>query len=195
MVKQCKCGSDYTVESPGQDYCGVDCRSRYGIKQRTDGYRMRYAPDHPKTSDKGYVMEHVLIAEDAIGRVLPEGAVVHHVDGDRTNNVNSNLVVCEDQKYHMLLHVRARVIAAGGDPDLHKVCPTCERPKLKDGDYTRNASNWDGLHGECRACKVQRESKRKRDRRRERNTKIQRERLPAQPSLAGSLGVSGALSG
>jgi hypothetical protein len=30
--------------------------------------------------------------------------IIHHLDGDFTNNENSNLVVCEDRSYHMLLH-------------------------------------------------------------------------------------------
>jgi DNA-directed RNA polymerase sigma subunit (sigma70/sigma32) len=32
---------------------------------------------------------------------------VHHVNGDRSDNRPANLVICEDQSYHQLLHQRA----------------------------------------------------------------------------------------
>lgn len=65
------------------------------------GYRRIYTPE-------GYKMEHVLLAEKALGRKLPEGAVVHHMDGNPSNNHQPfNLVICPDQAYHALLHKRA----------------------------------------------------------------------------------------
>src|SRR5262245_41632863 len=39
---------------------------------------------------------HVLMAEAAVGHPLPPGAKVHHVDGNRWNNANANLVICQD---------------------------------------------------------------------------------------------------
>ena len=64
-----------------------------------------------RMEDGTYKFEHVVMAEKAIGRELPFGSVVHHVDRDGTNNNTKtpwNLVVCPDQKYHLLLHARAR---------------------------------------------------------------------------------------
>lgn len=60
-------------------------------------------------------LEHVRVAERTIGRSLPEGAHVHHVDGNRLNNEPSNLVVCPDARYHNLLHYRQRALEATGD--------------------------------------------------------------------------------
>ncbi len=50
--------------------------------------------------------EHIAIAERALGKSLPALAKVHHVDGSTTRNANSNLVICENQAYHLLLHAR-----------------------------------------------------------------------------------------
>lgn len=66
------------------------------------GYKQILMPDHPRAiSTAGYVFEHILIAEKALGKYLPPGAVVHH-------HSPTQLVICEDQAYHMLLHKRMR---------------------------------------------------------------------------------------
>lgn len=49
------------------------------------------------------------------GKSLPPFAVVHHVDGNETNNAHSNLIVCEDTTYHMLLHRRTEALKACGN--------------------------------------------------------------------------------
>jgi len=70
--------------------------------------------------------EHVLVAERALGKRLPIGAVVHHVDQDRSNNTPTNLVICQDRAYHNLLHARMRALAAVGWPGA-KPCRYCKR--------------------------------------------------------------------
>lgn len=72
-----------------------------------NGYRVLYRPDHPAAQTcenwKGWVYEHVMIAEEMIGRRLRDDEVVHHLDGDRTNNRYSNLLVLENGQ-HSKLH-------------------------------------------------------------------------------------------
>lgn len=74
--------------------------------------------------------EHVAIAERAIGRKLPAGVVVHHMDEDPRNNAPSNLVICASQAYHMLLHQRTRALDACGNADWRKcwICQTWDSP-------------------------------------------------------------------
>lgn len=65
----------------------------------------------------GRKREHVMVAERALGRALPSGAVVHHLDENPQNNNPSNLVICPDAAYHRLLHRRARALAECGNAD------------------------------------------------------------------------------
>lgn len=87
--------------------------------RRPDGYLMH-------ESGGRAVLNHVLVAERALGKPLPKGAQVHHVDGDRTNDAPSNLVICEDAAYHQLLHQRARAYRESGYADWRK-CHICQR--------------------------------------------------------------------
>lgn len=74
---------------------------------------------------KQCITEHRLIVSVVLGKFLPRSVVIHHFDGNRRNNTHTNLVVCQDQKYHMLLHRRERAKAACGNPDWIK-CSVCK---------------------------------------------------------------------
>lgn len=87
-------------------------------------YQYAHHPFHPKANNWGAVRIHILLAEEALGRLLPEGAQVHHVDEDKSNNKPGNLVICQDQTYHKLLHLRARAYKATGDPS-QRCCVFC----------------------------------------------------------------------
>lgn len=77
-----------------------------GRSVSSGGYVRRYTPGHPRADRSGRVLEHILVAEKALGKMLPPGTEVHHVNGDKSDNRNSNLVVCPDGGYHQLLEVR-----------------------------------------------------------------------------------------
>jgi len=70
---------------------------------------MVFAPSHPRAhvgkDRRGYVLEHILIAEQKIGRSLAKGEVVHHINGNKKDNSPENLEVM-DSFEHRLLHAR-----------------------------------------------------------------------------------------
>jgi hypothetical protein len=111
------------------------------------GYVRVHRPDHPRANPHGYVYEHILVVEQALGHYLPLTAEVHHVDEDGLNNSPTNLVACEDRGYHKLLHQRLRALLACGDANAARCyfCQSYDRqdeiiraPRPRDGKvYTR----------------------------------------------------------
>lgn len=111
---------------------------------------VKASKEHPSADKNGYVLEHILIAERALGRRIPVGVQVHHFDEVRSHNEGSNLVICQDAKYHMILHARRRVQQAGASPDTHSICSRCgPRPNK---DFCVNNANWHGHDTCCRQC-------------------------------------------
>lgn len=124
-----------------------------GRTVHANGYVSVHAPDHPNAHN-GRVLEHVLVAEEATGLALPKKAQVHHVDGNPSNNSPGNLVVCEDQEYHLLLHRRMRARGACGHPGWLR-CRYC-----KEYDTPANLSI-SGQHAYHKACAAEYQRRRK----------------------------------
>lgn len=84
---------------------GVDHPNWSGGRVRLpDGYVYIHRPDHPNATMEGYVMEHRLVAEEEIGRLLESKEVVHHLNGVKDDNRPENLQVLPDQAAHVRLH-------------------------------------------------------------------------------------------
>jgi hypothetical protein len=107
---------------------------------------------HARADSQGHVLVHVLVAETALGHPLPKKAIVHHVDEDPSNNANRNLVICQDQAYHKLLHVRANIVRAGGHPDTENVCTCCRLVKPLEAFSLMRKNKSTGRRNECRPC-------------------------------------------
>ena len=88
---------------------------------------MSNASDYRSISSKGRIIkEHIHVAERILGRKLPKGAIVHHIDGNRRNNEPRNLVICPSQAYHKLLHNRMNAMALGF-PAEWRMCHICKQ--------------------------------------------------------------------
>jgi HNH endonuclease len=73
--------------------------------------RVSSTEDYPgkRTANFIYVREHVKIIQDHLGRRLNDNEVVHHIDGDKSNNDISNLDLCT-QKEHNMCHASSEKV-------------------------------------------------------------------------------------
>lgn len=125
-----------------------------GTRQIVKGYVHVYMPSHSRADSKGYVAEHIAVAQQALGKLLPASAVVHHVNRNRRDNRPANLVICQDASYHGLLHRRMRVKARGGNPNTDAICSRCGVRPISAFYVGRN-----GIARDCKECAVERARK------------------------------------
>lgn len=83
--------SPETREKMKDIWAKVALQKRKYRKQHTHGYILVYAPDNPAADHTGYVLEHRLVMENHIGRCLIPNEIVHHLNGDKTDNRVENL--------------------------------------------------------------------------------------------------------
>jgi hypothetical protein len=101
---------------------GADSGSWRGGKTKDHGYDSVLNHCHRRARPNGYVPEHIIRAENALGKPLPSKAIIHHADGSK----GGPLVICQDQEYHFLLHLRMRALRACGHVGWRK-CPYCKK--------------------------------------------------------------------
>ena len=76
---------------------------------KQNGYILAKASYHPHANKRGYVPLHRLIMENQLGRYLtPRKELVHHIDGDRSNNEVSNLKLTTPTEHYMDEHFEVR---------------------------------------------------------------------------------------
>ena len=68
------------------------------------GYVLAWCPEHPRASH-GRVFEHILVAEQMLGRYLIADEFVHHRDRNKKNNDPDNLLVLTSSE-HAKLHAQ-----------------------------------------------------------------------------------------
>lgn len=109
------------------------------------GYVMVGTSDGNHRNKRGSIKRSILVAEKALGKHLPIGAVIHHVNGIKNDDRPENLVICENQSYHHLLHERMKAKQATGDPHKRR-CKLCKAWDIPDS-LKRTGDSW--VHPKC----------------------------------------------
>ena len=145
--------------------CSIDgCNKQHiarGLCQNHYRMYMRHGTATPETKELkthvatgGYLFRtvngktrylHIDAAEKALGKPLPKGAEVHHVNGNPADNRNENLVICKDHSYHSLLHMRTEALAVAGNPNF-RLCCVCQ---LFDTPSAMRSSGDRMYHAKC----------------------------------------------
>jgi len=112
--------SDWTIEKALEIY-GISKRNRTevmiianqgrplptGGRRIEEGYVLIYKPDHHRANRHRYVWEHILVWEETSGRLLPDGWIVHHINGCKNDNRPQNLMAMPRKSHHYALLLQA----------------------------------------------------------------------------------------
>lgn len=97
------------------------CKNCYADFRRLTGkkttYKMIKAPDDHigRVNKNGWIEEHRYLAQKALNRELAQNEIVHHIDGNATNNHLNNLCVLDWQ-----LHSRYHTTCANNNIQINK---------------------------------------------------------------------------
>lgn len=62
-----------------------------GRRLNANGYIIIYKPDHPRAI-RNFVLEHIVIWEESHAHPLPQGWIIHHLNGVKADNRRENLI-------------------------------------------------------------------------------------------------------
>ena len=105
---------------------------------------------HPNCTPKGYVLYHRLIMENYIGRYLTRDEVVHHKDGNKSNNDISNLELMTNAE-HSRLHAKEQAKTCV-HLSLELLCPICGKifyRKQSESQYNSNIQSRNKSNADC----------------------------------------------
>lgn len=151
-IQFCECGCG-EIPKPNRRFIfthhnkGVFNPRWKGGKMIRDGYPHSTNWGHSRACN-GYVADHILIVERILKKSLPKTVHIHHVNGDRSDNRNKNLVVCQNTTYHHFLHRRRRAYLASGHANWRK-CAYCYKYDAPENLYV-NQDHKIAWHRHCK---------------------------------------------
>lgn len=155
-----QCGNTFSayqawIKKGGGKFCSKPCydlSQRKSVTVRDDGYIQVKMPDHLRANKWGFIYEHILIAEKKIGRPLNKREVVHHINGNPSDNTPDNLLIFDSRGAHTHYHADQRLITIGVNPKTEKRCPKCTSILLKSSFARSSSRGKKCLSSWCKPC-------------------------------------------
>ncbi|MBQ8130872.1 MAG: HNH endonuclease [Bacilli bacterium] len=105
---------------------------------------------HPNATSKSYVLYHRLVMENYLGRYLTKDEVVHHKDGNKTNNDITNLELMTNSE-HTRLHAK-EMGKAKAHMMLELMCPICGKifyRRVHDSQFNCTTKSYNKSNANC----------------------------------------------
>lgn len=90
----------------------------------TEGYIIIRAPEHPNARKNGYILEHRYLMSQHLHRPLLKGEVIHHLNGNITDNRIENLILIQKGSHSSIHNSLEGHFKWRGDLPV-KMCPNC----------------------------------------------------------------------
>ncbi|NCE63697.1 hypothetical protein D1159_03665 [Pseudoflavonifractor sp. 524-17] len=79
-----------------------------GRRHTAKGYVQILMPEHPRADSSGYVMEHIVVWENATRIPVPNNCCVHHLNGDKSDNRIENLCLMDSIAHTKFHHIGSK---------------------------------------------------------------------------------------
>lgn len=104
-----KISAEIKFQNRSKAHSGEKCNFWNGGKGKTSrGYNLIFQPDHHRADSRGYVLEHILVFEQATGISVPVGCCIHHLNGTKDDNRIENLCMMTHGAHTAMHHAGAK---------------------------------------------------------------------------------------
>ena len=175
IQRSCKqCGKPFMVEAAQLRHEGygrfctracvrVSLRKAVRVPRINCGRVMIYAPQNPMAGKDGYAYRYRLVVSEKIGRPLLRTEVVHHLNGDPSDDRPENLTLAGGHGEHRRMHALVEARRRGYDLLTQKRCQICKAVKLL-SEFSPTVSKGRRVRsGMCRPCAATYQRKRRKE--------------------------------
>ena len=124
------------------------------------GYRYARMSNHPNANKNGYISEHRFVMSNSIGRPLRPDEIIHHINGNRSDNQIQNLRIVT-RREHVRNHNSGENHSLWKGGSIVKSCVYCGKDfdthahnRNESAKYCSRKCYWNSMSGPTKTCVV-----------------------------------------